>query len=76
MDLTILVLGMTDKVCSTYCTKTKSIRVFLQASDWQAVLGQLAHGRKAEEFGGAKVQAGAMQHSVSCQQPYSGTNPD
>lgn len=50
--------------------------MFLQASDWQAVLGQLAHGRKAEEFGGAKVQAGAMQHSVSCQQPYSGTNPD
>lgn len=52
--------------------KTKSIKVFLIASDWQAVLGQLANGRTAEEFRGAKVQAGATQHPVSCQQPYSG----
>lgn len=58
-----------------YCTK-KSIKLFLIASDWQAVLGQLANGRTAEEFRGVKVQAGAMQHPVSCQQPYSGANPD
>lgn len=47
---------------------------FFIASDWQAVLGQLANGRTAEEFRGAKVQAGATQHPVSCQQPYSGAN--
>ncbi len=56
--------------------KTKSIKLFLIASDWQAVLGQLANGRAAEEFRGAKVQAGATQHPVSCQQPYSGAIPD
>lgn len=56
--------------------KKKSIKLFLIASDWQAVLGQLAHGRVAEEFRGAKVQAGAMQHPVSCQQTYSGAIPD
>lgn len=51
-------------------------KLFLIASDWQAVLGQLANGRTAEEFRGAKVQTGAMQHPVSCQQPYSGAIPD
>lgn len=49
---------------------------FFIASDWQAVLGQLANGRTAEEFRGAKVQAGATQHSVSCQQDHSGAVPD
>lgn len=69
-----------SEVCSMYCTKKKkkekSIKLFLIASDWQAVLGQLANGRAAEEFRGAKVQAGATQHPVSCQQSYSGAIPD
>lgn len=55
---------------------TKSTEIVLIASDWQAVLGQLANGRTAEEFRGAKVQTGATQHPVSCQQPYSGAIPD
>lgn len=55
---------------------TKSTKLFLIASDWQAVSGQLANGRTAEEFRGAKVQTGATQHPVSCQQPYSGAIPD
>lgn len=49
-------------------------KCFFTASDWQAVLGQLANGRTAEEFRGAKVQAGAMQHSVFCQQDYKWRN--
>lgn len=60
-----------------HCTKKQNLsNCSLIASDWQAVLGQLANGRVAEEFRGAKVQAGATQHPVSCQQPYSGAIPD
>lgn len=59
-----------------YWTKKKKKQLFLIASDLQAVLGQLANGRAAEEFRGAKVQAGATQHPVSCQQRYSGAIPD
>lgn len=55
-------------------TQNHSKCFFFIASDWQAVLGQLANGRTAEEFRGAKVQAGATQHPVSCQLPYSGAN--